>query len=93
MITYLDQFAAHLGKAEDAHTSIVGPNLYVRYANDPAIFKITTRPAVGEDVEITLQLIHPEHGPIDSASFTLTRSQEFDEALQQLEAYQDVWMV
>ncbi|MCX4858297.1 hypothetical protein [Streptomyces canus] len=90
MITLLDQFAANLGEAEDAVTAIVGDSVYVRYANDPAVLKITTRPGVDE-VKITFQLIHPEHGPIDAASFTLTRAQKFDFALEQLEVYQDIW--
>ncbi|MFI5799096.1 hypothetical protein [Streptomyces sp. NPDC051677] len=90
MITLLDQFAAHLGNAEDAVPGIVGGSVYVRYANDPAVLKITTRPGVDE-VKITFQFIHPEHGQIDAADFVLTRAQNFDFALEQLEAYQDIW--
>jgi hypothetical protein len=90
VISLLDQFAANLGEAEDAVATIVGDSVYVRYANDPAVLKITSRPGVDE-VKVTLQFIHPEHGQIDSASFVLTRSQNFDSALEQLEAYQNVW--
>ncbi|MFF4504863.1 hypothetical protein [Streptomyces sp. NPDC001401] len=90
VITLLDQFAAHLGEAEDAVTAIVGDSAYVRYANDPAILKISTRPGVDE-VKITFQVVHPENGPIDAASFVLARAQSFDFALEQLEVYQDIW--
>ncbi|MEU3342251.1 hypothetical protein [Streptomyces sp. NPDC006668] len=89
-ISMLDQLAANLGEAEDATVRIVGDNVYVRYANDPAVLKITSRPGVDE-VKLTLHFIHPEHGLIESASFTLTRSHKFSEALEQLEAYQAIW--
>ncbi|MFK0106474.1 hypothetical protein [Streptomyces sp. NPDC091217] len=89
-ISMLDQLAANLGEAEDATVRIVGDNVYVQYANDPAVLKITSRPGVGE-VELTLHFIHPEQGLIDSASFVLRRAQKFSEALEQLEAYQDIW--
>jgi hypothetical protein len=90
VISLLDQFAARLGNAEDAVTAIVGDSAYVRYANDPAILKITTRPGVDE-VKVTFHLVHPEHGPIDAGSFILARGQNFDFALEQLEAYQEIW--
>ncbi|WP_073947595.1 hypothetical protein [Streptomyces kebangsaanensis] len=88
----LTLFAANLGEAEDSTVRIVGNSLYVRYANDPAVLKITCEMgnATGER-DITFQLIHPEHGPIDTAGFTLTRSQEFTAALEQLDAFQDIW--
>ncbi|MET9412153.1 hypothetical protein ABZX90_41525 [Streptomyces sp. NPDC002935] len=90
VITLLDQFAANLGEAEDAVAALVGDSLYVRYANDPAVLKITSRPG-GDEVKITFQVIHPERGPIDAASFVLTRALDFTFALEQLESYQEIW--
>ena len=89
-ISMLDQLAANLGEAEDATVRIVGDSVYAQYANDPAILKITSRPGV-DAVKLTLHFIHPEHGLIDSASLVLTRSQKFSAALEQLEAYHDIW--
>ncbi|MEU6318061.1 hypothetical protein [Streptomyces sp. NPDC047009] len=90
MNALLDQFAASLAEDEDSVTAVIGDHLYVRYANDPAVLKITCQPGIDE-VEVTFQHIHPEHGPIDRASFTQTRSQDFSAALERLEAYQDIW--
>ncbi|MFB7442877.1 hypothetical protein ACFC01_31990 [Streptomyces mirabilis] len=89
----LDQFAASLGEDEDSVIAAIGDSLYVRYANDPAVLKIACqRQGVGE-VKVTFQHIHPDHGPIDSASFTQTGAQDFSAALERLEAYRDIWFV
>ncbi|MFB7575375.1 hypothetical protein [Streptomyces sp. NPDC056165] len=88
--TALELFAANLGEAEDAVVRIIGNSLYVRYGNDPVVLKITTQPGVHE-TKIALAVVHPEHGPIDETSFTLTRSMEFSAALERLNAYQDIW--
>ncbi|MFH8771981.1 hypothetical protein [Streptomyces sp. NPDC017958] len=90
VISMLDQLAANLDEAEDATVRIVGDSVYVQYANDPAVLKITSRPGVDE-VKLTLHFIHPEHGLIDSTSFILTRAQKFSVAIEQLVAYQDIW--
>ncbi|MFB7329794.1 hypothetical protein [Streptomyces sp. NPDC056190] len=88
----LSQFAACLGEDEDSTTATVGNSLYVRYGNDPLILKITCElgRATGE-LDASFQLIHPEHGPIDTASFVLTRSGGLTPALKQLAAYRAIW--
>ncbi|MGW1801689.1 hypothetical protein ACWCQN_38675 [Streptomyces sp. NPDC001984] len=94
MNTLLDQFAASLGEDEDSVTATIGDSLYVRYANDPAVLKITCLPGDDEDeVEVVFEYIHPEHGQIDAVPFVLTRSQNFSKALERLEAYRDIWFV
>lgn len=91
--TLLDQFAASLGEDEDSVTATIGDNLYVRYANDPAVLKITCQWREAGEVEVTFQNIHPDHGPIDAANFTQTRTGDFSAALERLEAYRDIWFV
>ncbi|MFD7769890.1 hypothetical protein [Streptomyces sp. NPDC059787] len=89
----LQLFTEHLGGAEDALLRTVGDSLYVRYANDPAVLKITAQRGSADETRVTLQLIHPDHGPIDSGRFTQTRSQDSLTALKQLDAYLDIWFV
>lgn len=89
----LDQFAASLGEDEDSVTATIGDSLYVRYANDPAVLKITCQWQEGGEVKVMFQHIHPDHGPIDTASFIQTRTRNFSAALERLEAYRDIWFV
>ncbi len=89
----LDLFAASLGEDEDSVIATIGDSLYVRYANDPAVLKITCQSQEVGEVKVTFQHIHPDHGPIDTASFTQTRTREFSAALERLEAYRDIWFV
>ncbi|MFE4424396.1 hypothetical protein [Streptomyces sp. NPDC056817] len=88
----LSQFADCLGEDEDSTTATVGNSLYVRYGNDPLVLKITCElgAALGE-LGVSFQLIHPECGPIDTASLVLTRSGGFTPALEQLAAYRSIW--
>ena len=89
----LNQFADCLGEDEDSGIATIGDSLYVRYANDPAVLKITCQPQEADEVKATFQYVHPDHGLIDTASFTQTRSQDFSAALERLEAYRDIWFV
>ncbi|MGW1157806.1 hypothetical protein ACWD48_06170 [Streptomyces sp. NPDC002519] len=93
MNSLLDLIAANRGEAEDASTAIVGDSVYVRYANDLAVLKISARPGAGDETRITLQLINPERGPIDTADFVHTRSQNLTKVLERLDAYQDIWQI
>ncbi|GHE79944.1 hypothetical protein GCM10014715_39120 [Streptomyces spiralis] len=76
---------------DEAVVRTIGNSLFVRYAGDPAVLKITTEPGATYEVKVTLQVIHPEHGPIDTTSFTHTRSQNGTAALERLAAYSDIW--
>lgn len=87
----LGLFAASLGEDEDSVTATIGDSLYVRYANDLAVLKITCQSQEVGEVKITFQHIHPDHGPIDTASFTQTETQKFSAALERLEAYRVIW--
>ncbi|MFF3378094.1 hypothetical protein ACFYXF_34725 [Streptomyces sp. NPDC002680] len=89
----LNQFAANLGEDEDSVTAAIGDSLYVRYANDPAVLKITCQWQEVAEAKVTFQHIHPDHGPIDTVSFTQTRTRDFSAALERLEAYRDIWFV
>ncbi|MFD3455802.1 hypothetical protein ACFWVC_26940 [Streptomyces sp. NPDC058691] len=84
-------FAANLGEDDANRTATIGDSLYVCFGNDPAVLKITCVPQGSGEVKVTFQTTHPEHGPIDSVSFTQTRSQDFSAALERLEAYQSIW--
>ncbi|MCT9003503.1 hypothetical protein [Streptomyces rhizosphaerihabitans] len=89
----LVQFDACLGEDEDSITRTIGDSLYIRYANDPAVLKITCQWQEVGEAKVTFQYIHPDHGPIDTASFTQTRARNFAAALKQMEAYRDIWFV
>ncbi|WP_330306268.1 MULTISPECIES: hypothetical protein [unclassified Streptomyces] len=91
MNALLNQFAACLGEDEDSVIATIGDSLYVRYANDLAVLKITCQWQEVGEAKVTFQHIHPDHGPIDTASFTQTRTQKFSAALERLEAYRNIW--
>ncbi|MFJ1529691.1 hypothetical protein ACIOFV_14900 [Streptomyces mirabilis] len=93
MNALLNLFTASLGEDEDSVTATIGASLYVRYANDPAVLKITCQWQEVDAVKVTLQHIHPDLGPIDTASFTQTRSEKPMVALERLEAYRQIWFV
>lgn len=86
----LDLFAANLGERSDCVTARIGRSLYVRFSDDTGVLKISDTHG-RDEVKVTLQLIHPEHGLIDTASFTHTRAQRTSDALERLDAFMEIW--
>ncbi|MDX2849261.1 hypothetical protein PV342_12480 [Streptomyces sp. PA03-3a] len=88
---FIESLTGNLGERFKQGVSRVGDNLYVRFDDDPRVLKVIVAPAAPSELRITLVAVDPQHGPIDQASFTQTRSQQLTNYLEPLEAFLAVW--
>lgn len=81
-----------LNLAERAErVACVGESVYARpVADDRRVLKISANPGIDE-VRITLLLIHPEHGPVDAATFIHTRAEKSSHVLEQMDEFLAIW--
>ncbi|MDX3766437.1 MULTISPECIES: hypothetical protein [unclassified Streptomyces] len=82
--------AANLTERAD-HVTCVSNNVYARYIDNTLVLKVICEPAAADELRITLVAVTPERGAIDAVTFAHTRAQKFAQALEELDAFMDIW--